>query len=54
MRLGFGLSCAPRIMSKILREVRSMDVRIKKGTDSYIDDIIVEENVISAEEVRSF
>lgn len=40
-RLGFGLSSAPRIMSKILKKVLSLDEDIKNSTDSYIDDIIV-------------
>ena len=40
-RLGFGLSSAPRIMSKILKEVLAAKVEIKEATSSYIDDIIV-------------
>ena len=50
-RLGFGLNCAPVIMAGILREVLSQDTRIKQATDSYLDDILVREEIASAEEV---
>jgi len=46
-RLGFGLNCAPKIMSSILRKVFSLDPSIEKGTDSYIDDIIVNNDIVS-------
>ncbi|KAG1663749.1 hypothetical protein GQR58_020218 [Nymphon striatum] len=51
-RLGFGLSCAPRIMTAILGKVLSMDERVRRGTDHYIDDIVVRESVLSAQELR--
>lgn len=38
-------------MGRILKEVLRLDERVKRGTDSYIDDIIVNEEVISADEV---
>ena len=50
-RLGFGLNCAPKIMTKILKTVLAKDRRVEEGTDNYIDDIIVNENVVSATEV---
>lgn len=50
-RLGFGLKCGPKIMSRIVNEVLSLDEKVRQGTDSYIDDIIVNEAVVSAEEV---
>lgn len=50
-RLGFGLNSAPRIMSKILKTVLSKDEKIRKATSSYIDDILVNESVASADEV---
>lgn len=50
-RLGFGLNSAPKIMTKILNEVLAQDEHVRKGTDSYIDDIIVNEEIVSAEEV---
>ena len=51
-RLGFGLNSAPRIMTHVLRKVLSMDREISEGTDNYIDDIIVNESIISAEKVK--
>ncbi|XP_067949869.1 uncharacterized protein [Watersipora subatra] len=51
-RLGFGLNVAPKIMSRILAKVLSMDEKIAKGTDHYIDDIVVNENVVSALKVK--
>ena len=51
-RLGFGLSCAPRIMTAILGKVLSLDDRVRRATDHYIDDIVVQESIVSAEEVR--
>ncbi|XP_067944891.1 uncharacterized protein [Watersipora subatra] len=51
-RLGFGLSCAPRIMTKILGKVLSLDERVRRGTDHYIDDIVVQESVLGVEELR--
>lgn len=51
-RLGFGLTCAPRIMSMILKRVLSLDEAVRRGTDHYIDDIMVQESIVSAERVR--
>ena len=50
-RLGFGLNSAPRIMTKILRTVLARDNEIRLATSSYIDDIIVDVNRVSAEAV---
>ena len=50
-RLGFDLSSAPRIMSEILRTVLKLDPKIAQGTDNYIDDFIVNEDIIIADEV---
>lgn len=52
-RLEFGLNSAPRIMSKILKTVLSKDEKIKRATSSYVDDILVNELVASADEVIS-
>ena len=51
-RLGFGLSCAPRIITLVLGKILSLNDRVRRGTDHYIDDIIVQESVVSAPEVR--
>ena len=50
-RLGFGLSCAPRIMTSILYKVLSLDDRVYRGTDHYIDDIVAQESVVGVNEV---
>ena len=51
--LGFGLSSAPKIMSRILEIMLSLDEEVKKGTDHYIDDVMVNEDVVSATKVAS-
>lgn len=52
-RLGFGLCSAPRIMSKILKTVLSRDDEVRRGTSSYIDDIMVDTSVVAAQDVVS-
>ncbi|XP_067943330.1 uncharacterized protein [Watersipora subatra] len=49
-RMSFGLSVAPKVMSKIIAKVLAQDSRISEGTDHYIDDIWVDESVVTAEE----
>ena len=51
-RLGFGLNCAPRILSKILETVLSLNDTVREATDNYLDDLLVNEDVASAEFVR--
>lgn len=51
-RLGFGLSVAPKIMSKIVNKVLSMDPVVRSATDSYVDDIVVNEKVVEGEVVK--
>jgi len=50
-RLGFGLNCAPRIMTHVLRKVLKLDPQVAEGTDSYVDDILVREDVVAAARV---
>ena len=50
-RSGFGVCCAPRIMSKILKTVLKKDEHIYRATNSYIDDILVDEKVVSAQKL---
>ena len=52
-RLGFGLSCAPRIMTSILRKVLSLNDGVRRGTDHYINDIVVQESIVGVGEVRA-
>lgn len=50
-RLGFGLNVAPVIMKAVMDKVLSQDERIWKGTSSYIDDIFVNEDIVSVQVV---
>ncbi|XP_076030373.1 uncharacterized protein LOC143018669 [Oratosquilla oratoria] len=50
-RLGFGLSSAPRIMTRILKTVLEKTEAMKKGTDSYLDDILVDDGIVSTSNV---
>ena len=52
-RLGFGMNIAPSIMKTVLNAALSQDPDVFSGTSSYIDDIYVNEDVISAEAVRA-
>jgi transposase InsO family protein/ribonuclease HI len=52
-RLGFGLNSAPRIMTRIIREVLEQEKDINAATDHYIDDVLVQDDVVSAEQVVS-
>ncbi|XP_067944900.1 uncharacterized protein [Watersipora subatra] len=51
-RMAFGLNVAPKIMTKILDEVLSLDEQIKLGTDHYVDDIFVNERVVAVKLVK--
>lgn len=42
-RLGFGLNSAPKIMMAVLKTVLAKDDAVKRGTCSYIDDILVKQ-----------
>jgi hypothetical protein len=52
-RLGFGLNCAPNIMSRILEKVLSLDDAVADATDNFYDDILVSEDVVHAEAVAN-
>jgi hypothetical protein len=52
-RLGFGLNVAPKVMTAVVNAVLSSDPDVMQGTDSYIDDIVVNENIVSCERVQS-
>ena len=51
MHLGFGLNSTPKIMNAILQKVLSLDRKISNGTDNYLDDILVNEDMVWADEV---
>ena len=51
-RMGFGLNCAPKVMTMVLKKVLSLDPEVEQGTSSFIDDILVDESVVPVEKVR--
>ena len=51
-RLGFGLNVAPSIMKAVLAKVLSQDDTILRATSPYLDDIFVNEDVASAQQVE--
>ena len=51
-RLGFGLSSAPKIMTAIVEKVLSLDSDYDGTVSSYIDDILVNTEVVSVNAVR--
>ncbi|KFD70492.1 hypothetical protein M514_00988 [Trichuris suis] len=51
-RLGFGLNVAPLIMKAVVNCVLSQDLEIHRGTSAYIDDILVNEDVVRASRVE--
>ena len=50
-RVGFGLNSAPRIMTLIHKTVLGKDEKVKAATNSYIDDILVDETEVKASDV---
>ena len=51
-RLGFGMNVSPTIMRAIVNRVLSLDASVREGTSSYVDDILVREDVVSAQYVK--
>ena len=52
MYLGFRLNSTPKIMNVIL-QVLSLDGKISNDTDNYLDDILVNEDVVWADKVAA-
>uniref|UniRef100_A0A5S6Q5M4 Integrase catalytic domain-containing protein n=1 Tax=Trichuris muris TaxID=70415 RepID=A0A5S6Q5M4_TRIMR len=50
-RLGFGLNVAPLVMKTVLSCALSQDQDVRKGTSAYIDDILVNEDIVKADRV---
>ena len=50
--LGFGLNVAPLIMKAVLKCVLSQDSVVKAGTSAYIDDILLNEDIVTVERVQ--
>ena len=49
--MNFGLSTAPKIIASILKKIFSLEPKVKDAVDSYVDDIIVNLDKITCEEV---
>lgn len=50
-RLGFGLNCAPKIMDSILKSILAKVDTVNRATDNYLDDVLVNEDLIPSEVV---
>ena len=50
-RLGFGLNVAPMIMKAVVRAVLAQDPDIERAVLPYVDDLLVDEDVVSADRV---
>ena len=51
-RLGFGLNVAPLIMKSVIDAIISQDHTLKHAVSAYVDDIFINENLVSAVHVR--
>ena len=50
-RLGFGLNIAPLVMKAVVRAVLSQDPVVERAVLPYVDDLLVNEDIISADRV---
>uniref|UniRef100_A0A5S6QMU4 Integrase catalytic domain-containing protein n=1 Tax=Trichuris muris TaxID=70415 RepID=A0A5S6QMU4_TRIMR len=50
-RLGFGLNIAPLVMKAVLSCALSQNANVQEGTSAYVDDILVNEDVVKASDV---
>ena len=53
-RLGFGLNVAPSVMKAVLTTVLMQDETVDRATSSYLDDILVNEDIAPVARVESF
>ena len=51
-RVGFGLNCTPQILKAVVSAVLGANPEIQRATNAYFDDIIINEDIVSAEKVR--
>ena len=51
--MGFGLNCAPQILKAVVNKVLSVDPEIRAATSAYFDDIIIDEDQVSAARVSA-
>ena len=47
-RMGFGLNCAPQILKAIVNKVLALDPKNRAATSAYFDDVMVDEDQVSA------
>ena len=52
-RLGFGLNVAPSVMKSVLTAVLAQDEAVDRATSSYLDDVFVNEDVVSVQCVEN-
>ncbi|XP_043225017.1 uncharacterized protein LOC122383025 [Amphibalanus amphitrite] len=50
-RVGFGLNVAPSVMKAVVQAVLSRDANVARAVVPYVDDLLVDESIISAERV---
>ncbi|XP_047144675.1 uncharacterized protein LOC124818174 [Hydra vulgaris] len=51
-RLGFGLNVAPIIMKSVVSTIIDQDELVKRGASAYVDDVFVNEEVVSLDYVK--
>ena len=51
-RLGFGLNIAPQVMKTVISKVLALDDKVLSAASAFVDDIYVDESVLSASVVR--
>ena len=52
-RLGFGLNVAPLVMKCVVATALSRDEKANQASSSFVDDIFINEDIMSADEVRA-
>ena len=50
-RLGFGLNVSPQVMKAVVRAVLEQDPSVERAVLPYVDDLLVNEDILSAERV---
>ena len=53
-RMGFGLNVAPSIMRAIAEAALSKDDAVRQATSAYIDDVFINEYIVSATRVKQY
>ena len=53
IRLGFGFNIVPMVVKAMISEILKEDDDIKQSASSYVDDILINEDVVSSDKVVS-